>query len=98
MDEPIELPDGRLVCKAHQLTVCANCCVDYSFMDEILDNNEDEVDDHNDEAEDDKDEGSAQSDDDELLTEEEMAAFRARMVAIKGMFSSPLQVFPSGTD
>ncbi|KAF5026350.1 hypothetical protein F66182_1558 [Fusarium sp. NRRL 66182] len=35
--EPIELDDGRLVCAPHGLVVCGRCCVDYSFMDEILD-------------------------------------------------------------
>jgi hypothetical protein len=104
MDDPIELPDGRLVCKAHHLTICGNCCVDYSFMDEILDDDNDEEEEDDEEAKDDDeddeddDDGSAHSDDEELLTEEEMAAFRARMVARKGMLSSPLQVFSSGTD
>jgi ribonuclease HI len=37
--EPIELPNGHWVCSAHYLTVCGKCCVDYTFMDEI---NEDE--------------------------------------------------------
>lgn len=36
MDDPIELPDGRLVCNAHGLVICGLCCVDYSFMDEVL--------------------------------------------------------------
>lgn len=31
-DEPVELPDGSLVCKAHNLVVCGICTVDYSFM------------------------------------------------------------------
>ena len=35
-DEPIELSDGRLVCKLHHLTVCARCTVDYSFIQEQL--------------------------------------------------------------
>ncbi|PLN78387.1 ribonuclease H-like domain-containing protein [Aspergillus taichungensis] len=38
-DSPIELPNGRLVCGAHQLVICPMCTVDYSFMDEILDDN-----------------------------------------------------------
>ncbi|OQV00566.1 hypothetical protein CLAIMM_06047 [Cladophialophora immunda] len=65
-----QLPDGRMICSAHKLTVCYKCCVDYSFMDEILDDEDDE----------DKEE----SDGDELLTEEEMKAFRERMIAKKG--------------
>ncbi|KAJ4309120.1 hypothetical protein N0V84_011686 [Fusarium piperis] len=36
MDSPIELPDGRLVCRRHGLHVCGSCCVDYTFMDEVL--------------------------------------------------------------
>jgi hypothetical protein len=41
-DSPVELPDGRLVCKMHELTICGICTVDYSFMDDIL--NEDGTD------------------------------------------------------
>lgn len=33
---PLELPNGRLVCLEHELVVCPYCCVDYSFMDDIL--------------------------------------------------------------
>ncbi|KAG4281822.1 RNase H domain-containing protein [Fusarium proliferatum] len=36
-DSPVELPDGRLVCGNHGLVVCGSCCVDYSFMDDVLD-------------------------------------------------------------
>lgn len=68
--EPEELSDGRLVCSAHKLTICGKCCVDYSFMDDILDEDKE-----------------GESDGDELLTEEEMAAFRARMIAKKGKTS-----------
>jgi hypothetical protein len=35
-DSPVELPNGRLVCKRHGLVRCGICTVDYSFMDEIL--------------------------------------------------------------
>ena len=37
-----ELPNGQLVCKPHQLTRCGKCCVDFSFMDEVneLDNDQ----------------------------------------------------------
>lgn len=31
---PAELPNGRLVCGRHGLVVCAKCTVDYSFMEE----------------------------------------------------------------
>ncbi|KIX94677.1 uncharacterized protein Z520_09723 [Fonsecaea multimorphosa CBS 102226] len=67
VDSPIELPDGRLVCSAHKLTVCGKCCVDYSFMDEIL-----------------EDDDKEESDGDVMLTEEEMKAFRERLIAKKG--------------
>lgn len=33
---PIDLPDGRLACGDHGLTVCPICCVDFTFMDELL--------------------------------------------------------------
>ncbi|KAM5344080.1 hypothetical protein ACJ41O_012617 [Fusarium nematophilum] len=33
---PVELPSGRLVCRPHGQVVCGYCCVDYSFMDEVL--------------------------------------------------------------
>ncbi|AEO53788.1 hypothetical protein MYCTH_2295591 [Thermothelomyces thermophilus ATCC 42464] len=33
---PCELPDGRLVCGPHGLVTCGKCCVDYSFMDDVL--------------------------------------------------------------
>lgn len=35
-DGPCELPDGRLVCGPHGLVCCGKCCVDYSFMDDVL--------------------------------------------------------------
>ncbi|KAF4581097.1 RNase H domain protein [Ophiocordyceps camponoti-floridani] len=31
---PIELPDGRLICRPHGLTVCGYCCVDFNFDNE----------------------------------------------------------------
>lgn len=71
MDNPIELTDGRLVCRAHRQVVCAKCTVDYSFMDDISD-----------------EENKEESDGDELLTEEEMKAFRQRMIAKKGRVHS----------
>ncbi|KAF5535179.1 ribonuclease H [Fusarium napiforme] len=36
-DSPVELPDGRLICGSHGLVGCGRCCVDYSFMYDILD-------------------------------------------------------------
>lgn len=45
---PCELPNGRLVCGPHGLVSCGKCCVDYSFMDDVLGHdseNEDEDDD-----------------------------------------------------
>ncbi|KAI7763223.1 hypothetical protein LZL87_013035 [Fusarium oxysporum] len=36
-DTPIELPDGRLVCGTHNIVICGRCCVDYSFTDDIVD-------------------------------------------------------------
>ncbi|KAF2453857.1 ribonuclease H-like domain-containing protein, partial [Lineolata rhizophorae] len=38
----IRLPDGRMVC-AHGFTVCGLCTVDYSFMDELEDEPEDQA-------------------------------------------------------
>ncbi|KAE8341835.1 hypothetical protein BDV24DRAFT_163058 [Aspergillus arachidicola] len=43
-DSPIELPNGRLVCGSHHLVVCPFCTVDYSFMEEILDEDQDSQD------------------------------------------------------
>ncbi|KAI0817158.1 hypothetical protein GGR55DRAFT_673000 [Xylaria sp. FL0064] len=39
---PCELPDGRIVCGPHGLVCCGRCCSDYSFMDEIDDESDDE--------------------------------------------------------
>lgn len=40
-DNPVKLPNGCLVCGPHGLFVCGICTVDYSFMEEILEDNED---------------------------------------------------------
>ncbi|KAI8623629.1 ribonuclease H-like protein [Xylariaceae sp. FL1651] len=40
--DPCELPDGRLVCSPHGLVVCGMCCVDYSFMEDVLSGSDDE--------------------------------------------------------
>ncbi|KAH7021922.1 ribonuclease H-like domain-containing protein [Ilyonectria destructans] len=37
---PVELPSGRLICRPHGLVVCGRCCVDYSFMDEVLEDSD----------------------------------------------------------
>lgn len=70
-----ELADGTLVCTDHQLTVCGICCVDYTFMEENLD---DEEEGHKD----------AEDDDEKPLKAEELAKFRADMIARKGVFLS----------
>jgi hypothetical protein len=41
-DSPIELEDGTLRCKEHNLEVCGKCCVDYTFMREVLAHNSEE--------------------------------------------------------
>ncbi|KAH7308384.1 putative ribonuclease H1 [Stachybotrys elegans] len=33
---PCELPDGRLVCGPHGLVWCGKCCTDYSYMEDVL--------------------------------------------------------------
>lgn len=40
-DSPVELPNGYLVCGPHRLIVCPICTVDYSFMEEIMEENKD---------------------------------------------------------
>lgn len=55
---PCELPDGRLVCGPHGLVWCGKCCVDYSFMDEVLGHDSDDEDGDEDEDEDGDDLGS----------------------------------------
>lgn len=35
-EDPIQLPNGQLRCLTHHLEVCNLCCVDYSFMREVL--------------------------------------------------------------
>lgn len=44
-DDPITLPSGRLVCRSHRLTICGYCTVDYSFMDELLEEGDEDEDD-----------------------------------------------------
>lgn len=45
---PCELPNGRLVCGPHGLVRCGRCCTDYSFMDDILDEEDHNVEDEDD--------------------------------------------------
>jgi ribonuclease HI len=45
---PCELPDGRLVCGPHGLVICGKCCVDYSFMDDVLSHDSNDVDEDSD--------------------------------------------------
>lgn len=40
-DSPVERADGTLCCKAHHLEYCTRCCVDYTFMHDILNENKD---------------------------------------------------------
>jgi hypothetical protein len=42
IDSPIELEDGTLRCQEHYLEVCGKCCVDYTFMREVLGLNSEE--------------------------------------------------------
>ncbi|KAK4147295.1 RNase H domain protein [Dichotomopilus funicola] len=63
---PCELPDGRLVCGPHGFVVCGKCCVDYSFMDEVLSRgsgDEDDGDEEEEEEEDDDDDNDDDKDD-----------------------------------
>ena len=53
---PCELPDGRVVCGPHGLVVCGRCCIDYSFMDDVL-SNRGNGDDEEEEDDDDEDSG-----------------------------------------
>ncbi|KAI1305466.1 ribonuclease H-like protein [Xylaria venustula] len=41
---PCELPDGRLVCGPHGLVVCYKCGMDFSFMEDVLGHEFDDVD------------------------------------------------------
>lgn len=39
---PCELTNGRLVCGPHGMVVCGRCCTDYSFMEDVLDDDDDD--------------------------------------------------------
>ncbi|KAG8801730.1 hypothetical protein FRC17_006564, partial [Serendipita sp. 399] len=56
-DTPIELPDGTLRCQRHFLEVCGKCCVDYTFMREIIGEAEEEDEEEDEEEEQPPDEG-----------------------------------------
>jgi ribonuclease HI len=47
---PRELLDGRLVCSPHGLVICGKCCSDYSFMDDVLGEDDDEDEETDDET------------------------------------------------
>ncbi len=49
---PCELPNGRLVCGPHGLVLCGRCCSDYSFMDDVLGENREELEDDENDDED----------------------------------------------
>ena len=44
VDEPVEFPDGTLRCKAHHLEICEICCVDYTYMWDVQQEDDDDVD------------------------------------------------------
>ncbi|KAL7627954.1 hypothetical protein AAE478_002150 [Parahypoxylon ruwenzoriense] len=43
---PCELPDGRIVCGPHGLVSCGKCCTDYTFMDGLSGDAEEDEDEH----------------------------------------------------
>ena len=46
---PCELPNRQLVCGPHGLVSCGKCCVDYSFMDDVLSHDSEDEDEDEDE-------------------------------------------------
>lgn len=42
LGDHIELPDGTLRCKLHHLEICYVCCVDFTYMRDILREDEEE--------------------------------------------------------
>ncbi|KAI1132414.1 ribonuclease H-like protein [Nemania abortiva] len=61
---PCELPNGRLVCGPHGFVTCGKCCSDYSFMDDILGDDEDEDEDEDEYDDVDMDEDEEEDEDD----------------------------------
>ncbi|SPO03134.1 uncharacterized protein DNG_05816 [Cephalotrichum gorgonifer] len=53
--DPIELPNGRLVCGPHRREVCGACCMDFTYMRDVLSNydSDDDVDGYDDDDDDD---------------------------------------------
>ena len=39
-DSPVEQPDGTLRCQRHGLEICGICCCDYTFMRDVLEEQE----------------------------------------------------------
>ncbi|OAR02228.1 hypothetical protein LLEC1_03818 [Akanthomyces lecanii] len=57
---PCELPNGRIVCGPHGFVQCGRCCTDYSFMDDVLDQDREDLDD---EEQDNEEQGDEEQDD-----------------------------------
>ena len=85
-DSPVELPDGRLVCGLHRLIVCPICTVDYSFMEEIVEENKDLED---------------EDVSDEVTTNDGPRVGTGRVIPTKfhppSTSDTPLSLFPPGT-
>jgi ribonuclease HI len=96
--KPIELPDGQLVCAPHYLTVCGKCCVDYSFLNEINDDadeedSDEEIDSDEGETDEEIDSDEEESSEYHVMSDEErneMKAFRERHGIPNGVLLSPL--------
>lgn len=54
-DSPVELSNGGLVCKAHDLKMGGICTVDYSFMDDMIDSADGPMSDNSENSDDDDD-------------------------------------------
>jgi|SRR5258706_6330659 len=39
-DSPVEMSDGTLRCQRHGLEICGICCCDYTFMRDVLEEQE----------------------------------------------------------
>jgi ribonuclease HI len=62
---PCELPNGRIVCGPHGLVSCGRCCMDFSFMDEILSDQDDDEDEHDEDEHDEDEHDEDEHDEDE---------------------------------
>ncbi|KAI1426563.1 ribonuclease H-like protein [Xylaria sp. FL1777] len=67
---PCELPDGRLVCGPHGLVSCGKCCSDYSFMDDVVGEDEYEDEDEEEDNEDDQDDQNDENEYGNLVSDE----------------------------